>query len=49
MKTVFNTIRNIFAVLGLILSIALVIVIDFERAAEIREYFQLDTLYDETM
>lgn len=90
MKTVFNTIRNIFAVIGLVLSIALIIilcsdeyaairgrarqeptshietlklsrpygkdkfkfnihqVIDPERAAEIKAYFQLDTLYDET-
>ena len=90
MKTLFNIARNIFAVIGLVLSIALIIilcsdeyavargksgqesvshieklkssgpyskdkikfnihpVIDPERAAEIRDYFQLDTLYDET-
>ena len=90
MKKVFNILRNIFAALGLVLSIALVIVlcsdeyaairgganqesvshietlklsgpygrgkikfnihpvIDSERAAEIRDYFQLDTLYEET-
>ena len=90
MKTFFNIARNIFAVIGLVLSVALVVVlcsgeyeairgrshqeptshietlklsgpygkdkikfnihpvIDTERAAEIREYFQLDTLYDET-
>ncbi len=90
MKTIFNIARNILAVIGLVLSVALAIVlcsgeyaairsragqepaspigtlklsgpyrkdrikfnihpvIDSERAAEIREYFQLDTLYDET-
>ena len=90
MKKVFNIARNIFAVIGLLLSAALIVVlcsdeystlrvrtnqesashietlklsgpygkdriqfnihpvIDTERAAEIREYFQLDTLYDET-
>ena len=89
MKAFFNVARNIFAVIGLVLSIGLVIVlcsgeykairsgarqesashietlkssapygrdktkfnihpvIDPERAAEIRDYFQLDTLYDE--
>lgn len=90
MKAAFNILRNIFAVIGLILTIALVIilcsdeyasirgganqepashietlklsgpygkdkvkfnihpVINAERAAEIKEYFQLDTLYDGT-
>ncbi len=90
MKAAFNILRNIFAVIGLILTIALVIilcsdeyasirsganqepashietlklsgpygkdkvkfnihpVINAEWAAEIKEYFQLDTLYDGT-
>ena len=90
MKTFFNIARNFFAVIGVVLSIALAIVlcsdeyaairgrahqeptnhietlklsgpygkdkikfnihpvIDTVRAAEIREYFQLDTLFDET-
>ncbi len=90
MKAFFNIARNIFAIIGLVLSVVLAIVlcsdeyaaikgrskqesashietlklsgpyskdnfkfnihpvIDSERAAEIKEYFQLDTLYDET-